>query len=265
MQSSIGQRPVVPGPPVGGPEPAAAQTPADPPADSSTTDHAGPPERSGTTKFLTTTALVGGIAKGMLIDRTRILAAFSHAREHGKTAKWAAELVSGRITNDVVPITGGTLKIAGRTLSTQAWQRSYQASNAIGLALLGVSMTYGFPNLIEGWQDGGGTLAGLSETKQGRTGVFGTVGNVFTLGVMATAFAKVPAGPGRVAATLASPLMSNGTIILAGIAMGIPVALNEIGFLDFLNTGDDRDPWETAKDTVSGHLETVQALLPGGG
>lgn len=200
----------------------------------------------------------------MLVDRTRVLAAFPHARSHGLTAKWAAELVSGRITSDVVPITGGTLSVAGRTLTTQAWQRSYQASNAIGLALLGVGMIYGFPNLVEGWNDGGRTIGGLSETKHGRTGVLGTAGNLFAVGVVATAFSKAPAGPGRVAAALASPLMSNGKVILAGIAMGIPVALNEIGFLDFLDKGDDRDPWSTAKDTVAGHLGTVERLLPGG-
>lgn len=241
-----------------------ATTPADSPADSQKSRHEAPPERSGTTKFLTTTALVGGIAKGLLIDRTRVLAAFSHARENGKTAKWTAELVSGRITNDVVPITGGTLKIAGKTLTMRGWQRSYQTSNAIGLALLGVGMIYGFPNLVEGWNDGGRTIGGLSETKHGRTGVFGTAGNLVALGIMATAFSKAPAGPGRLAATLGSPLLSSGKVILASIAMGFPVALNEIGFFDFLNKGDDRDPWETAQDTVAGHLETVKGLLPGG-
>ena len=266
MHSSIGPRPVVPGPPIGGPASTHAATPGDP-SDATRASSVGdeaPPERSATTKFLTTTALVGGIAKGLLIDRTRVLAAFSHAREHGKTAKWAAELVSGRITNDVVPITGGTLRVAGRTLTTNGWQRSYQVSNAIGLALLGVGMIYGFPNLVEGWNDGGHTIGGLAETKHGRTGVLGTAGNLFALGVLGTAFATSPAGPGRIAATLGSPLMSNGKVILAGIAMGIPVALNEIGFFDFLNAGDDRDPWTTAKDTVAGHIETVRDLLPGG-
>ena len=220
-----------------------------------------PPERSGVTKFLTTTALVGGIAKGMLIDRTRVLAAFPHARENGKTAKWAAELVTGKITNDIVPITGGTLRVAGRTLTTQGFQRSYQVSNAIGLALLGVGMVYGFPNLVEGWNDGGHTIGGLAETKHGRTGVLGTAGNLFALGVMGTAFAKAPSGPGRIAATLASPLMSNGKLIVAGMALGLPVALNELGFFDFLNKGDDRDIRETAQETIGGHLDTVRGLL----
>ncbi len=228
------------------------------------TDHHDPehaPERSATTKFLTTTALVGGIAKGLLIDRTRILSAFPHARANEKTAKWAAELITGRITNDVVPITGGTIRMAGKTLTTSGWQRSYQASNAIGMVLLGVGMTYGLPNLIEGWNDGGHTIGGLSETKHGRTGVLGTAGNIFALGVMGAAFAKAPAGPGRLAATLGSPLHSNGKLIIASIAMGIPVALNELGFFDFLDKGDDRDAWTTAKDTVSGHIDTVRGVL----
>lgn len=217
-------------------------------------------ERSGFTKALTLTALVGGAAKGLVVDRARLLSAFPHARSQGKTGKWLAEMVSGKITNDIVPIEGGTLKLFGRTLTTNGWQRTYQASNAIGLTLLGVNMLYGFPNLIEGWHDGGGTVEGLMTTKQGRTGVFATAGNLFYLGIMSTAFAKAPAGAGRVSATLASPLMSNGKVIIASLLMGVPVMLNELGFLDFLDKGSDKDWLENTRDTIGGHLDTIRGI-----
>ena len=38
---------------------------------------------------------------------------------------------------------------------------------------------------------------------------------------------------------------------------------NELGFFDFLDTGDDRDPITTARDTASRYLDTARELLPG--
>jgi hypothetical protein len=234
--------------------------PADPakqPAEEPKDDH----ERSDFTKILTLTALVGGAAKGIVVDRARLISALPHARSQGKTGKWLAEMVSGKITNDVVPIEGGTLKLFGKTITNHAWQHSYQASNAIGLALLGVNTLYGIPNLIEGWNDGGGTVQGLMTTKQGRTGVFATAGNLFYIGLMSTAYTKAPEGAGRLAATLKSPMLSNGKVIIAGLAMGVPVMLNELGFLDFLNSDSDKSWSENAKDTIDHQLDTVRGFL----
>jgi hypothetical protein len=231
----------------------AAQAPAAPADDSN--------ERSGFTKVLTLTALVGGAAKGIVIDRARLLTAFPHARGQGKTGKWLAEMVSGKITNDVVPIEGGTLKVLGKTVTNHAWQHSYQLSNGIGLAMLGVNTLYGIPNLIEGWHDGGGTPQGLMTTKQGRTGVFATGGNIFAMGLMGAAYMQAPEGAGRIAATLKSPLLSNGKVIIASMLAGVPVMLNELGFLDFMDTGNDKSWSENAHDTVARHLDTVRGVL----
>jgi hypothetical protein len=218
-------------------------------------------ERSGFTKALTVTALVGGAAKGIVFDRARLITAFPHARAQGKTGKWLAEMVSGKITNDIVPIEGGTLKLFGKTITTHAWQHSYQVSNAIGLTLLGVNTLYGIPNLIEGWNDGGGTVQGLMTTKQGRTGVFATAGNMFYLGLMSTAFARAPEGAGRFSSMLRSPLLSNGKVIIASMLMGVPVMLNELGFLDFLNKDSHKSWLENARDTADHHLDTVRGVL----
>ena len=173
---------------------------------------------------------------------------------------WTAQFLSGRLTNDVVPITGGTVRVAGRTLTHNGFLRSYQLSNAINLALLGIGMTYGIPNLVEGWQDGGGP-GGLVETRHGRTGVFGTAGTLFQLGVMSVAASTVPAGTNRIAGMLRSPLISSGPIILAGIAIGIPVTINELGFLDFLNKGNDLSVADNAKATVARHVDTIRGVL----
>jgi hypothetical protein len=218
-------------------------------------------ERSGFTKAITLTALVGGAAKGIVVDRARLISAFPHARSQGKTGKWLAEMVSGKITNDIVPIEGGTLKLFGKTITTKAWQHSYQVSNTIGLTLLAVNTLYGIPNLIEGWNDGGGTVQGLMTTKQGRTGVFATAGNLFYLGLMSTAFAQAPAGAGRVSSMLKSPLLSNGKVIIASLLMGVPVMLNELGFLDFLNTNSNKSWLENGRDTIDHHLDTIRGVL----
>jgi hypothetical protein len=251
-------------PPVAAPlvpahESAPGQPTTNAPAKADEDEHA--KERSGFTKALTLTALVGGAAKGIVIDRVRLVTALPHARSQGKTGKWLAEMVSGKITNDIVPIKGGTLTLFGKTITEKAWQHSYQVSNGIGLAMLGVNMLYGIPNLIEGWNDGDGTFGGLMGTRQGRTGVFATAGNVFAMGVMAAAYAKAPAGAGRIAETLRSPIMSNGKVILAGIGFGIPVMLNELGFLDFSNTGSKKDWLENARDTTANHLDSIKGWL----
>ncbi|MCW2928898.1 MAG: hypothetical protein JWM86_2866 [Thermoleophilia bacterium] len=207
---------------------------------------------------LTLTALIGGKAKGVVIDRTRAAFAYSHAKSQGKTGKWAVELASGRLTNDVVPITGGTVRAFGRTVTTNGWKQSYQASNAIGLGLLGVSLLYGFPNLVEGWHDGGGP-EGLIETRSGRTGVFATVGNVVGLSAMGVALSRSPSNA-KLAGMLSDPIHSSMPLVLLRLGVSIPVLANELGYLDFLDARSEATPWESARATTA---KVVDKVTPG--
>lgn len=238
----------------------AAPAANEPDADASTDAIRANSGRSGFTAALTGVAVIGGAAKSVFLDRARALAAYPHARAEGKTAMWTAQFISGRLTHDVVPITGGRISIAGKVVTSNGFLRSYQASNAISLALLGVGMTYGIPNLVEGWQDGGGP-GGLVESRHGRTGVLGSLATIFQAGVMATAAAGVPAGTNRITGMLKSPIIASGPVILAGIALSIPVAINELGFLDHLDAGNDLSFVENARATISGHVDTVRGWL----
>lgn len=219
------------------------------------------PHRNPLTMGLAVTAIVGGKAKGVLIDRTRAAFAFNHARAQGKTGKWALELASGRLTNDVVPITGGTVSAFGRTITEHGWKRSYQASNAIGMALLGVSLLYGFPNLYEGIKDGGGP-EGMVEMQSGRTGVLATVGNVVSIAAMGVALRRAPAGnaSSKLASVLADPIHSSAPLVLLRIGVSVPVLANELGYFDFLDKGDERSPLETAHATSA---KIVDKVTPG--
>jgi hypothetical protein len=219
-----------------------------------------PNSRSTLATVATVGALTGGIVKGMALDRPRIALAFPHARAQGKTMKWAAELLTGNATNDIVPITGGVVRIGSRTLTTNGWKGAYTLSTGIGLGLLGLSMTYGIPNLVDGWQKAGGP-EGLTENRAGRTGVLAASAGLFHLGVMGTAIARTPGGAGRLVGALHHPIHSATGIVVAGILAGGPVLANELGFLDFMNAGDERSPLEVAGDTAGGYLQKVRDVF----
>lgn len=221
-----------------------------------------PPDRSTFTAVATATAIVGNKAKTMLIDRPRVLAAFPRARQQERLGRWAVELIAGKPTSEIVPITGGTVKLAGRTLTKNAWAHAYRASNAAGMAVLGVSMIYGIPNLVEGVRDGGG-IDGLTETRVGRTGLLATAGNVISLAVLGAAYARTPGGSGRLLRSLQHPLHASTGAVVARSAALVPVTVNELGYLDFLNRGNTSTPWQNARSTTAGYLDMARAMLPG--
>ncbi len=223
-----------------------------------------PTDRSTLAKVLTPTALVGGVVKGLAFDRPRIALAFPYAREQGKLGKWGLELLAARATNDIVPISGGTIRIGGKVLTSQAWRGTYKVSNALLLGLVGVGMTYGIPNLGDGLKKGGG-IGGLAESRSGRTGVVASIAGAIELFIFIGLAIKAPGGTRRLTHVLQHPLHSNGLMVLGKVAMSAPIIANEAGYLDFLNKGDDRDPLAVAKETTAGHIGTVRNLLPGGG
>jgi hypothetical protein len=219
-----------------------------------------PNDRGTLAAVATGTALAGGIVKGLVFDRPRIALSLPNAREQGKVGKWALELLGGQATNDIVPISGGTVTIAGRTLTKDAWKHAYRASNALTLGLVGVTMLYGIPNLVDGYQQGDG-FGGIMESRAGRTGVLASIGGLVELGLFSYAAMRSGGGSsGRLVSALHHSVYSSGATVLARVALGTPVMLNEMGFMDFLNRGDDRGIVETGRDTIAGHVETGRTM-----
>lgn len=128
-----------------------------------------PTERGTIAGVATGVALWGGVVKGIALDRPRIALALPAAREKGMVGRWVAELVSGNASTEIVPITGGTIKVGSKVLQN-AWLRSYQLSNALTLGIVGATMIYGIPNMIDGWEQADGP-EGLLDSRAGRTGV----------------------------------------------------------------------------------------------
>lgn len=207
---------------------------------------------------MTATALFGGLVQGTLVDRPRIAAAYPLAKAQGQLPKWGAELATAWATNDIVPITGGTVKLGSRVLTTQAWKRSYQLSVGMGAAFLAVSMLYGIPNLVDGLRDEGSD--GLLGTRAGRTGVAGLAGGVLSAGILGVAYMGATRGRGRLAAALAAPIHSRTSIVLAKTALGVPVMVNEMGYLDFMDRGERRDAWQAAGDTTRDLVRQVPVV-----
>ena len=216
-----------------------------------------PNDRSTFAKVATGTALVGGVIKGLAFDRPRIAFAYGNAKAQGKTALWAAELLTGHATNDIVPHAGGTIRIGRKVLTEHAWKHAYQGSNALTIGLVGVQMLYGIPNLIDGIRSGDG----LMETRAGRTGVFASIGGLFEIGVFGIAALATRGKGGGVAAVLNHGIHQHGLTTIARIGLGAPVLANELGYLDFLNKGDDRTWIDAARDTTDEHLATARSIL----
>jgi hypothetical protein len=220
-----------------------------------------PNSRSTIAQVATGIALGGGIVKGLVFDRPRIAAAFPNARAQGQLRKWGVELLTGYATHDIVPITGGTIKVGSKVLTTNAWKRAYQASNALSLAIVGVNMLYGIPNLVDGIRKAGG-IEGVTESRAGRTGVLASLAGLVELGLFGYAFARSGGSAGsRLVGAMQHPIHSTGGVVLGKLALSVPIMVNEAGFLDFLNEGSDHDWLENAKATVSGHYESARDIL----
>ena len=216
-----------------------------------------PPEddRAGWITAMTAIGVSGPVLKGIVVDRPMVAIALPRAiklnrlpESKGILKKALFELASGVPTNDVVPITGGTMKVFGKTLTTNGWGIMNKGNNAANAAFLGARMIYATPNLVHALREDG--ASGLVTTKVGRTGLLATIGQVIELGVYGYAFAKSPGGTGRLGAMMAHPVLSSTPFVASKLIVSAPVALNELGFLDFLDKDDDRSVAKTASDAA---------------
>ncbi|MCZ4495809.1 MAG: hypothetical protein JWM25_392 [Thermoleophilia bacterium] len=197
--------------------------------------------------------IAAGVApplKNVLLDRTRILAARSHAfalPDAGKhwyeqpKGKWAVELLLGAPTNDIVPITGGTVQLpkilGGRTIH-DAWARSYSISNAAKLGLVAATGLAVGTNVADGLSTHGG--GELLENKSGRTGILAAVAGALDVGIIAVALRRAGPGSGRLMRSLQEPLHSSTPMAVATAAISVPIIANELGAFSFLDTPSTR-------------------------
>ncbi|MBC7461926.1 MAG: hypothetical protein H7287_11240 [Thermoleophilia bacterium] len=248
------------------PTAAAPATPARstaPPIDGPAAEPADPNRRGPLAVIGLAASVIPGALKGLALDRPRIMLAHGHAKEAGHLKQWWLNMATGVPTNDVVPITGGTVKIGSRVLTTQAWQRTYQWSNAIGAGLTVSGLVMGVPNLIEGMQQDG--WAGALNTRSGRTGTFSLIGSAVDIAVMGVAVAAAvrhPSGAGSLMTrTMAQPIFGNPAIVGAKLVLQAPVMLNEAGFLDFMNKGETRSALDVARDTPAAWVKAAKNVL----
>lgn len=154
-------------------------------------------------------------------------------------------------TSETVPLSGGTVRIGGKVLTTNGWGASLRWGSKIGVALVGATLLGAGLNFASGVEQGG--AAGLIGTYQGRTGALMTAGA--TLGVGVATFAafrrRNPAvldelgnvlkpQQGTWDAFLASDWLQQPKVKIAtyavGYGLGPLTALNLAGGLNFLNT-----------------------------
>ncbi|MCW2973059.1 MAG: hypothetical protein JWN72_1332 [Thermoleophilia bacterium] len=252
--------------------PSTPQAPTAPPTTSGTEDatagagsaQPADPNKRGTLAVVGLAAsVIPGVFKTVAIDRPRILLARAHAQEAGHLKQWWGNMITGVPTNDVVPITGGTVKLGGRVLTTQAWQRTYQWSNAIGTGLMVSGLVMGVPNLIDGLQQDG--IEGALNTRSGRTGTFSLIGSALDIAVMGVALAATLRNPGGTGSlltrTMGQPVFGNPAIVAAKLLLQAPVVLNEAGFFDFMNKGETRSALEVARDTPATWITAAKEFL----
>jgi hypothetical protein len=226
---------------------ASAQPPATAPA--APADH-----RSGLASATVGVAIGAGAVKSILLDRARVAVALPHNialrdayRAAGQTRraatvlpKWGAELLTAKLTHDVVPVTGGVVRVGGRVLTRDGFGLSYRCSNGAGQVATLLNLSYALPNLLDGLHHGG--VSGLLDTRSGRTGVFGMIGNTATLGLMGVAFARAPGEGGllaRAGAALGSKWLASGKVVLANSAPGLLTLANELGAFDSFDAAPD--------------------------
>jgi hypothetical protein len=101
------------------------------------------------------------------------------------------------------------------------------------------------PNLADAMSKDGPWYQNIAQSTSGRAGVLQLAGGGLGLGVFLTALHQTK-GAGatgivdRVMAAAKAPVMAKPVFTTVGLASGALVMANELGYLDFLNTGETR-------------------------
>jgi hypothetical protein len=129
----------------------------------------------------------------------------------------------------------------------------YRTSALAGVAISGVQLLSAAPNIIDGVKSDG--LAGLVDSKAGRSGIAQLAGGGLAVGLLGKAGMAAWAGGTRGALSLtmeaaAAPLLTRPWVAGVGFATSAVVLANEWGYFDWMDKGDPRSTGAVLQDAA---------------
>jgi hypothetical protein len=244
-------------------------------------------ERSGLAK----TAMMVGIGGGLVanaLDITRTVAKYPEALRAGRfdpslgrlgrfptaLGLTAAMRPDARLVDPMAPRIA-TVESLGKSF-TRFDEIAMKSSVLLGTSLAALQLASAIPNLSDALSKDGPWYSNIAQSTSGRAGVLQLAGGGLGLAVFMKALQQTK-GSGAtglvdtVMAAAKAPIMAKPIFTTVGLASGALVMANELGYLDFLNTGEERPVGTVLKDAA--HSTPVLndaefrtgALLLGGG
>jgi len=212
-------------------------------------------ERSGVAKY----AIIGAIGGGMLtnaIDVARILKKVPEAYRGGLLGTALTQAITTAPAMPIInpPPPGVALDAVRGGMSFSKWDAGLmQASVALSSAVAVIQVASAVPNLYDALSQDGGVV-NLAGTTSGRAGVLQLTGGGIGLYLLKRALSETKSTPGgfvkRVVEAGKAPIMANAMWKRVGIASGVAVMANELGYLDFLDKDNKRAVVTTLKDAT---------------
>jgi hypothetical protein len=244
-------------------------------------------DRSGLAK----TAMMVGIGGGLVanaLDITRTLAKYPEAIRAAKfdpslgrfgrlptaIGLTAAMRPDARLVDPMAPRIASVASL-GKSF-TRFDEIAMKSSVLLGTSLAALQLASAIPNLSDALSKDGPWYENIAFSTSGRAGVLQLAGGGLGLGVFMTALNQTK-GAGatgvvdRVMAAAKAPIMARPVFTSIGIGSGMVVLANELGYLDFLNTGEERSVPTVLKDAahktpiLNDQQFRTGALLVGGG
>lgn len=235
-----------------------AQVPADrqAPPSGGTAKQSDGGERSGLAKSM----MLAGIGGGFLANAIDIARTVKKYPEALRAAKFDPSLGTlGRLptaiglTAAMRPDARLVDPMAPRVPSAASLGKSFtrfdeiamKSSVLLGTSLAALQLASAVPNLADALSKDGPWYQNIAQSTSGRAGVLQLAGGGLGLGVFLTALHQTK-GVGatgvvdRVMAAAKAPIMARPVFTTIGLASGAVVMANELGYLDFLNTGETR-------------------------
>lgn len=223
-------------------------------------------ERSGIAK----TAMMVGIGGGLLMNAVDVARTIKKYPEALRAARFDPSLGRmGRLPT-ALGLTLATRPdarlidpVAPRVASAASLGKSFtrfdeiamKSSVLLGTSLAALQLASAVPNLADALGKDGPWYENIAQSTSGRAGVLQLAGGSLGLGVFLKALQQTR-GSGAtgivdtVMAAAKAPIMAKPIFTTIGIGSGMLVMANELGYLDFLNTGETRSVSKVLTDAV---------------
>ncbi len=224
-------------------------------------------QRSDAAKVAMMIGLGGGFAQNA-IDVVRLVKKYPEALRAGRfdpslgkvgrlpTALGLTALTrpDNRIIDPTWRGMAASVETGGRTFDTFD-DIAMKSSVLLGASLAAIQIGSSIPNLYDALSKDGPWYENLAQSTSGRAGILQLAGGALGAAVFATALKQSAgqAGPGIVSKVLAAgsaPIMARPVWGRIGLATGAVVMANELGYLDFLNKGEQRSTGTVLADAA---------------